>query len=96
MDIAGLGVNHPQANFPRRPKKSSDVVEIFHNTTLKSSNSVVSGKCSKLDGQIKKRLGETVNEKIQEVSFPKRADLESRDKEDQNDFQTFNYSNDFK
>jgi len=85
----------------KQSRRSNDVVEIFHNTTLRNSvsvNSGVSGKYSKLDGQIKKHLNETVNEKIQEIPFPKRVNHEYHNKENQqNDhLQTLNYSKDFK
>ncbi|RLU19452.1 hypothetical protein DMN91_008009 [Ooceraea biroi] len=93
----GHGIIHQQSNFMKHPKKSGDVVEIFHNTTLKNSNSAASSKYSKLDGQIKKHLTETANEKIQEISFSKCVNHEFHNKDRQNNHpQTLNYSNDFK
>jgi len=58
----------------------------------------VSGKYSKLDGQVKKHLNETICEKIQEIPFSKRVNNEYHNKENQqNDrLETLNYPKDFK
>ncbi|EFN66955.1 hypothetical protein EAG_15312 [Camponotus floridanus] len=74
----GLGVNN-QSNLLRNSKKSKDVVEIFHNTILKSSNSAISNKYSKFDKQtkcVKRHPSEIANQKIQETVYPECANRE--------------------
>lgn len=70
---AGHGVVvHQQSNPPRQLK--NDVVEIFHNAKLKSSNSGMSSKQSKVDAdkyEKKPHLPEIVDQISQEVSSPK-------------------------
>ncbi|XP_012216078.2 putative leucine-rich repeat-containing protein DDB_G0290503 [Linepithema humile] len=71
MFNADHAVIHPKPTLSKHLKKSNDVVEIFHNTTLKDSNSVVSSKHSKLSRQakyVKKQLIEPAAQKIQEKS----------------------------
>lgn len=54
-------------------------MEIFHNTTLKSSNSGISSKHSKFNKQtkcVKRHPTETANQKIQEISYSKRVNNE--------------------
>ncbi|XP_077264067.1 uncharacterized protein LOC143898447 isoform X2 [Temnothorax americanus] len=62
---------HQQSNPPKQLKKSNDVVEIFHNTRLKNSNSGVSSKQSKVDEakyEKKSHLPKTVDRWNQEAS----------------------------
>ncbi|XP_039311627.1 uncharacterized protein LOC105202730 isoform X3 [Solenopsis invicta] len=47
---------HQQSNLPKHLRKFNDVVEIFHNTKLKKSNSRVSNKCSKDVAKYEKKL----------------------------------------
>ncbi|CAL1677269.1 unnamed protein product [Lasius platythorax] len=75
----GHGVIHKQSNPPKSLKKSNDVVEIFHNTTLKSSNSGISSKHSKFGKQtkcVKRHPTETANQKIQETLHLERVNHE--------------------
>lgn len=68
---ADHGVVHQQFNPSKQLKKSNDVVEIFHNTRLKNSNSGVFSKHSKVDEakcERKPRLSETVERRNQETS----------------------------
>ncbi|KAL6422026.1 hypothetical protein ACFW04_010844 [Cataglyphis niger] len=61
-----------QSNLLKNPKKSIDVLEIFHNTTMKSSNSGISSKHSKFGKQtkyVKRHSSETANQKIQETLY---------------------------
>lgn len=65
---------HQQSNPPKQPKKFNDVVEIFHNTRLKNSNSGMSSKYPKVDAvkhEKKPHLSETVDRRDQEASNPK-------------------------
>lgn len=71
--MAGHGVVRPPSN-PKQLKKFNDVVEIFHNTRLKNSNSGVSSKYSKVDAvkyEKKPHPPETVDRRNQQVSTPK-------------------------
>lgn len=104
---AGHGVTHQQSNLSKHLKKSNDVVEIFHNTKLKNSNSGVSSMHSKVDRpkyEKKPHLPETADRKIQEASVlsPKNRCQERvnreyhlHDKKNEQDHcpQTLNYQN---
>lgn len=64
-------VIHPQSIPIKHSKKTQEIVEIFDNTTLKSSNSELSSKYSKFNRQaktIKKQhnFNINVNQKIQD------------------------------
>ncbi|XP_071653282.1 uncharacterized protein [Temnothorax longispinosus] len=64
----GHGVAHQQSNPPKQLMKSNDVVEIFHNTRLKNSNSGVFSKHSKVDEakyEKKSHLPKTVDRRNQ-------------------------------
>ncbi|EFN87312.1 hypothetical protein EAI_06082 [Harpegnathos saltator] len=69
----GHVVTRQQSVLLKHTKKSNDVVEIFHNTTLKSSNSRVSSKYSKLGRGTKytkkQKLAETADQKTKKKSY---------------------------
>ncbi|KAL6260599.1 hypothetical protein P5V15_008120 [Pogonomyrmex californicus] len=80
---------HQQSNSPKHLKKFNDVVEIFHNTKLKNSNSGVSSKPSELNetkDAKKSHLPET-DRKIQKTSYAERNNRErqSHDKNNEQD-----------
>ncbi|XP_011872993.1 PREDICTED: uncharacterized protein LOC105564867 [Vollenhovia emeryi] len=73
----GNGVAQRQFNPPKQPKKFNDVVEIFHNTRVKDSNSGVSSKHSKVSGvkyEEKPHLPEAVDRRNREAAVPSPRD----------------------
>lgn len=80
-----------QQSNPKQLKKFNDVVEIFHNTRLKNSNSEMSSKHSKVDAikyKKKPHPRETVDRRGQEVSNPK-----DRSSEYNHKYQSYNKKN---
>lgn len=74
------GIVRQPSVFLKHRKRSNDVVEIFHNTTLKNSNSGVSGKHFKFDRETKyaknPHFTEINHHKTQEKSCSERANYE--------------------
>ncbi|XP_032671194.1 uncharacterized protein LOC116844139 [Odontomachus brunneus] len=85
----GHGITRQQSALLKHTKKSNDVVEIFHNTTLKSSNSRVFAKYSKLGRGAKhakkQNLAKTANQKTREKSHSEHVtrEYQFRNKENQ-------------
>ncbi|XP_029162109.1 uncharacterized protein LOC114933677 [Nylanderia fulva] len=92
----GHGIIHQLSNPPKNLKRSNDIVEIFHNITLKSSNSGISNsKHSKFDKQtkrVKRHPIQTANRKIQETPCPERVNHEYQiDNKENEQHQSLNY-----
>lgn len=85
----GHNVSLHQSILPKISKRSSDILEIFHNTTMKSSNSVISNQHSKLDRQTKcikrQRISDVNNKRILETSDlePVNYEYQSHNKKNQ-------------
>lgn len=61
-------------------------MEIFHNTTLKSSNSGISNRHSKFDKRtkcVKNQPVETDNKKLKETLYPKRPNVDENNENEQ-------------